>query len=112
MEIVVTPVVPARPGFEAVYKIVYKNKGNQTMSQDYGINFFYNHNLMNLVSTSVATSAQAIGGLQWDFENLKPFETRSILVTFLINPPTDENNPVNIDDVLTFTSVIAPQAGD
>lgn len=112
LEVVIAPVIPARPGFEAVYKIVYKNKGNQVMSQNYGLNFFYNHNLMSLVSTSVVPSAQATGGLQWDYANLMPFESRSILVTFLINAPTDTNNPVNIDDVLTFTSVISPQTGD
>lgn len=112
LEVVIAPVIPARPGFEAVYKIVYKNKGNQIMSQNYGLNFFYNHNLMSLVSTSVVPSAQATGGLQWDYANLMPFESRSILVTFLINAPTDTTNPVNIDDVLTFTSVILPQAGD
>lgn len=112
LEVVIAPVIPARPGFQAVYKIVYKNKGNQVMSQNYGLNFFYNHNLMSLVSTSVVPSAQATGGLQWDYANLMPFESRSILVTFLINAPTNTTNPVNIDDVLTFTSVISPQAGD
>src|SRR5690606_34093774 len=30
----------------------------------------------------------------------------------LINAPTDTENPVNIDDVLTFTSIITPQADD
>lgn len=112
LEVVIAPVIPARPGFQAVYKIVYKNKGNQVMTQNYGLNFFYNHNLMSLVSTSIVPSAQATGGLQWDYANLMPFESRSILVTFLINAPTDTTNPVNIDDVLTFTSVISPQAGD
>lgn len=112
LEVVIAPVIPARPGFEAVYKIVYKNKGNQVMTQNYGLNFFYNHNLMNLVSTSVVPSAQGVGGIQWDYANLMPFESRSILVTFLINAPTDATNPVNIDDVLTFTSVVSPQAGD
>lgn len=112
LEVVIAPVVPARPGFEAVYKIVYKNKGNQVMSQTYGLNFFYNHNLMSFVSTSVTPSAQGVGGIQWDYANLMPFESRSILVRFLINAPTDTANPVNIDDELTFTASISPQAGD
>jgi hypothetical protein len=112
LEVVIAPVIPARPGFEAVYKIVYKNKGNQVMSQINGLNFLYNNNLMSLVSTSVVPSTQAVGGLQWDYANLMPFESRSILVTFLINAPTNISNPVNIDDVLTFTAVVLPQAGD
>ena len=112
LEIVIAPVTPARPGFEAEYLIVYKNKGNQILSQQYGVNFFYNQNLMQLVSTSVLPSAQSPGGLQWDYTDLMPFESRSILVTMSINPPTDPENPVNINDVLTFASVILPQEGD
>ena len=112
LEIVIAPVTPARPGFEAEYLIVYKNKGNQILSQQYGVNFFYNQNLMQLVSTSVLPSAQSPGGLQWDYADLMPFESRSILVTMSINPPTDPENPVNINDVLTFASVILPQEGD
>ena len=112
LEIVIAPIVPARPGFEAKYLILYKNKGNQILSQQYGVNFFYNQNLMQLVSTSVAPSSQGPGGMQWDYDNLLPFESRSIVVTMSINPPTDPENPVNIDDELTFTAVILPQAGD
>ncbi|HQV37256.1 MAG TPA: T9SS type A sorting domain-containing protein, partial [Flavobacterium sp.] len=111
LEVVIAPVFPARPGFEAVYKIVYKNKGNQVLSQQYGLNFFYNQNLMNFVSASVIPSSQGPGGMQWDYENLMPFESRSIEVTMLINAPTD-TNPVNIGDELTFTAVISPQNGD
>ena len=47
LEIVIAPIVPARPGFTVEYKIVYRNKGNQVMSQLYGVNFFYNQNLMS-----------------------------------------------------------------
>lgn len=111
LEIVVAPVISARPGFDAVYKIVYRNKGNQTLSQAYGINFFYDDNLMDLVSTSVVPSSTVTGGLSWDYANLRPFDSREILVTFSINAPTD-TNPVNIDDMLTFTASILPQAGD
>lgn len=112
LEIVVAPAIPARPGFEAKYLIVYKNKGNQIMSQEYGVNFFYNQQLMDYVSSSVVPSSQVSGGLQWSFENLMPFESRSIVVTMAINPPTDTENPVNIGDELIFTSIILPQAGD
>lgn len=111
LEIVISPVIPARPGFDAVYKIVYRNKGNQILSQQYGINFFYNQNLMDFVSTSVATSSIGTGSLSWDYANLQPFESRFILVTFNINAPTD-SNPVNIADILTFTTSILPQSGD
>lgn len=111
LEIVITPVTSARPGFDAVYKIVYRNKGNQTLSQAYGINFFYDDNLMDLVSSSVTPSTAGTGSLSWDYANLRPFDSREITVTFNINAPTDVN-PVNINDILTFTTSILPQAGD
>lgn len=111
LEIVIAPVTSARPGFDAIYKIVYRNKGNQTLSQAYGINFFYDDNLMDLVSTSVVPNTSGTGSLSWDYANLRPFDSREIIVTFNINAPTDAN-PVNINDILTFTASILPQAGD
>jgi hypothetical protein len=111
LEIVVAPIVPARPGFDAIYKIVYKNKGNQTLSQAYGVNFFYNENLMDYVSASVVPTSMNSGGLSWSYTNLLPFESRSVLVTFNINAPTD-TPAVNIGDVLQFTTSILPMAGD
>src|SRR5690554_1207691 len=112
LEVVIAPITPAVPGFEATYKIVYRNKGNQVMSQDYGLNFFYNQQLMSFVSASIAPDTQGPGGLNWNYEDLMPFESREILVTMQINPPTDPENPVNIDDELIFTSVISPQTDD
>ncbi|WP_329805521.1 T9SS type A sorting domain-containing protein [Flavobacterium facile] len=112
LEIVVAPIVPARPGFDAIYKIVYKNKGNQTLSQAYGVNFFYNENLMDFVSASVVPTSINSGGLSWSYANLLPFESRSVLVIFSINTPTDITNPVIIGDVLQFTTSILPMAGD
>lgn len=111
LEIVIAPIVPARPGFTAEYKIVYRNKGNQVMSQLYGINFFYNQNLMVYVSSTQTPSSIVSGGMSWDFANLLPFESRSINVVMQINAPTD-TNPVNIGDVLQFTSSIMPMTGD
>lgn len=111
LEIVIAPIVPARPGFTAEYQIVYRNKGNQVMSQLYGVNFFYNQNLMSFVSATQVPSSIVSGGMSWDLANLLPFESRSIHVVMQINAPTD-TNPVNIDDVLQFTSSIMPMAGD
>ncbi|MCK6609202.1 MAG: T9SS type A sorting domain-containing protein, partial [Flavobacterium sp.] len=111
LEIVIAPIIPARPGFTAEYQIVYRNKGNQVMSQLYGVNFFYNQNLMSFVSATQVPSSIVSGGMSWDFANLLPFESRSINVVMQINAPTD-TNPVNIGDVLQFTSSIMPMAGD
>lgn len=112
LEVVIAPLIPARPGFTATYQLVYRNKGNTILSQDYGLNFFYNQHLMSYVSSTQTPDTQIEGTLNWNYENLMPFESRSIVVEFLINAPTNAENPVNIDDVLTFTAIITPQAGD
>ncbi|GAB3717667.1 DUF7619 domain-containing protein [Flavobacterium koreense] len=112
LEIVIAPIAPARPGFDAVYQIVYKNKGNQTLSQLYGVNFFFNQNLMDFISATTAPATIGSGSLSWSYANLLPFESRSIYVTLNINTPTDVNYPVNIGDILQFTTSILPIAGD
>jgi len=106
LEVVVTPINPARPGFEATYKVVFRNKGNQIVSEEYGLMFFYNQHLMTLVSSSLTPATQGAGSLSWNYENFMPFESIEILITMAINPPTHPEYPVNIDDVLVFTGNI------
>ena len=103
VEIIVTPVDPARPGFEATYKIVYRNKGNQTVSGT--IDFNFNDDLMNFNSSSPTQNSQSEGLLSYNFSDLNPFETRTVYLSFDINAPT-ETPPVNIGDILPFSSEI------
>lgn len=112
LEVVIAPIIPARPGFEAIYKIVYRNKGNQIMSDNSGLMLLYDQNLMSFVSASIIPGTQNQGELIWGYENLFPFESREIVVAMQINAPTHPEYPVNIDDVLTFTSMIMPQDDD
>lgn len=112
LEILITPLGSAIPGFTSVYKIVYRNIGNQLMSGEYGINLFFDDNLMDFVSADVTPESTGIGTLSWSYENLKPFESREIIVNMAINTPTDPNFPVEIDDELTFTVSIFPVSGD
>ncbi|CAM3967581.1 T9SS type A sorting domain-containing protein [Flavobacterium antarcticum] len=108
LEVVLVPIVPARPGFDAVYKIVYKNKGNQTVN---GIVFFdFNYAYMDFVSAVPAANNGSFGYYGFNFTNLAPFETRSILVTLNINAPT-ETNGVNIGDVLELSASVILNSG-
>ena len=109
LEIVVAPITPARPGFNATYRVVYKNKGNQTLSGTATLN--YNETLLDFVSATAAPTSQSSGVLNWSYTNLLPFESRSYFVTLNVNTPT-ETPPVNIDDVLSFSSSITPVASD
>ncbi len=112
LEIMVTQLDNAVPGFETSYKIVYRNIGNQLMSQEYGVSFFFNDNLMDFVSADIAPNSANAGALSWSYENLKPFESREIVVNMSINSPTHPDFPVAIDDELSFTVNILPVTGD
>lgn len=104
-EIVVAPITPARPGFDAEYKIVYKNTGNQMLSGQ--VYFYYEDGVLDLVSTSEPTSAQATGLLTWNYTDLHPFESRSINVILNVNGPM-ETPAVNNGDELIFNVGLNP----
>lgn len=108
VEISIVPLSSARPGFDAEYKIVYKNKG--TTIVDGTVTFNYNENLLDF-ATSVPAAEVTNGTLTWTYANLKPFETREISLILNVNSPT-ETPPVNINDALQFSAHITPEIGD
>ncbi|RYJ45562.1 T9SS type A sorting domain-containing protein [Flavobacterium beibuense] len=103
VEVVMVPVVPAMPGFDAVYKIVYKNKGNQIASGTVGCAWDYQ--ILTPVALEPMADDIGLGIYGWNYSNLQPFENREILMTLHVNSPTDEP-AVYIDDVLPFTANI------
>jgi uncharacterized repeat protein (TIGR01451 family) len=103
VEMVIMPLTPARPGFDALYKLVYKNKGNRTA--DAFLNFSYDDTVLDFVSSSVVPSLTSSGHLSWTVMSLQPFQSGSVTIAFHLNSPTD-TPPVNIGDILTFTSFI------
>lgn len=109
VEIVIVPLDFARPGFDSHYKIVYKNKGNQTLSGT--ISFNFDDAVLDFVSSSPAASVQATGLLTFNYSNLRPFENRAIALTLNANAPT-EIPAVNIADVLVFSAAITPVTAD
>ena len=106
LDITLIPVTSARPGFDATYKLVYKNKGTQTLSGDVQLSF--DDVKLNLVSATPAVTTQVTGLLIWTYSNLAPFESRSINIKFnFLPPPTN-----NINDSISFTVNITPLAAD
>ena len=103
VEISMMPIGVARPGFDATYKIVYKNKGNQVSNGTVGLSF--DDAKMDLVSASPVNTGSATNSLSWDYSNLNPFETREITVVFNINSLM-ETPAVNDGDVLNYTATI------
>jgi len=109
VEVVIIPLTPPRPGFDATYKILYKNNGNQTLSGD--VTFTYDEGFIDYVSALPAATAALPGSLTWSYTGLQPFESREIELTLNVNGPM-ETPAVNIDDVLNLTVNITPLTGD
>ncbi len=109
VEIVIVPITPARPGFDATYKIIYKNKGNQTISGTIGFNF--DDSILDYVSSTIIPTTQNTGLLNWNYNNLLPFESRNFTVTLNVNGPT-ETPPVNNGNILNYSVTVNPIAGD
>jgi uncharacterized repeat protein (TIGR01451 family) len=105
------PITPARPGFDAIYLVTYRNKGNQILTMNNGIGFIYNANQMSFVSSTTTPSSFVNGTISWDVANLLPFESRSFYIIMNINSPLG-TAPVAIGDILNFTATIALQSND
>ncbi len=108
LDIVIVP-FGARPGFDADYKIIYRNKGNQTLSGH--IVFNYEEDVLDFVSANPSEDSSSSGTLTWNYTNLAPFQQREIFVTLNVNGPM-ETPAVNIEDNLQFTATINPITGD
>lgn len=108
-EVIIVPIQPARPGFDAVYKVVLSNKGNQTLSGT--VNFAFEDDVLDYVSSAPAIDVQSANNLGWNYSGLLPFQNKEYTVTLNVNAPT-ETPAVNIDDVLHFSAVAEPVSGD
>jgi hypothetical protein len=103
LEVTVLPVTLARPGFNADYKIVFKNKGNQLQSGT--INLTFDDTVLDFVNAEPAFPVQSGNELNWTFTDLMPHETREILVVFNLNTPMEEPS-LTSGDVLSFSAAI------
>lgn len=99
VEVVMVPIVPAQPGEDAMYKIVYKNKGNQVVSGS--VNCLWNYNKFGNVVLVPTPNVQDLGDYTWYYTNLLPFESREVVMTLEVNPSSGLN-PVYAGDVLDF----------
>jgi uncharacterized delta-60 repeat protein len=101
LEISILPINVARPGFDSHYKMVYKNKGNQTQSGTIRLDFNDAATDMTVANPVIATQLPNV--LTWNFTNLLPMESREISFTLNLNSPT-ETPALNSGDLLSFTA--------
>ncbi|RYY08864.1 MAG: T9SS C-terminal target domain-containing protein, partial [Chitinophagaceae bacterium] len=109
LEVAILPTTPARPGFDAEYTILIKNKGN--IQQSGSVSFAYDDAILDYEIATPVFTTQAEGLLSWTFADLQPFETREINLTLNVNSPM-ETPAVNGDDVLTYTATITSDQTD
>ncbi|HEX8270256.1 MAG TPA: T9SS type A sorting domain-containing protein [Flavobacterium sp.] len=109
LEIVLIPRGAARPGFNAQYQVIYKNKGNQTLSGT--INVIFDDVKSDFVAAGPSVDNQTPSSLIWNYADLRPFESREITFTLNINSPL-EVPAVNAGDILDFTASINFATGD
>ncbi len=103
LEVVLIPIDDARPGFDAHYKIKYKNKGTSTETAT--LNFNFDDVVMDFVSASSQPSTQNTSNLIWNLGTIAPFQSGEITFTMNLNSPT-ETPALNNGDVLNYSVVI------
>ena len=103
LEVVIIPIGPARPGFDATYKIKYKNKGN--VNGTASLVFNYNEAILDYVSSTVAPTTVNSGSLSYAIGTLTPFQSGEFIVTLNVNSPM-ETPAVNAGDILSYTATI------
>lgn len=105
IEVTLIPLEPARPGFDARYLITYTNIGNVTRGGDIKLDF--QDDRMDLIDAIPMADVQEENFISWAFEDLIPYETRSIEFTMNLNSPM-ETPPLNGGDILDFQAMIGP----
>lgn len=110
LEIKLIPVSVASPGFEAIYKLIYKNKGSTVLSGS--VDLQYDEDYMDLISASPVQNSASFNHLFWNFTDLLPFESGEIMLTYSLNPPTSPSYPLNDGDELSFTAKVNPVDSD
>jgi hypothetical protein len=109
VEVVLIPTIPARPGFDANYKLVFRNKGNQI--ENGSISFTFDDARLDYVSSSPVYNSTTVNNFTWNYTNLQPFETREIALVLNVNSPM-EIPAVNNGDQINFLAEITPFTND
>jgi hypothetical protein len=96
---------PPRPGFTYQNNLYYTNNGTQPMS---GTLIFNHDSAATMVGTSQSGTVATPTGFTFDFTDLQPQETRSILVTMQV--PTIPT--VSLGQLLVSSATITTPEGD
>jgi uncharacterized repeat protein (TIGR01451 family) len=106
LAVTIVPLTAPRAGFTYKNKIVYTNLGSQTMTAG-TVNFIANSGT-TITDVSQAGTTSVANGFTYNFNDLLPFESRTITVTMMV-PPIPA---VSIGQLLTNSTSINPTIGD
>jgi type IX secretion system substrate protein len=109
LEVMILPLDTAIAGFDAQYKIVLRNKGNQLQSG--AVSMTFDDTVLDFTTASPAPDAQGTNTLTWNFANLQPFEAREIATGFNLNSPI-EVPALQSGSLLYYTASIAASVTD
>ncbi|WP_162128232.1 DUF7619 domain-containing protein [Flavobacterium phycosphaerae] len=106
LEVTLLPTTSARPGFDANYRIIYKNKGTSGQSGTVSLDYYNPIEDFVVANPNYTSESTAFyNTLNWSFSNLQPFETREIAVTFNLNSPL-ETPPLNSGNLIEYSARI------
>ncbi len=108
LAISLVPLTPARPGFDAEYKLIYSNKGTITQSGNISCNF--PDDVFDFVSAN-PVAANTPNTLSWSFNDLQPFQSREITFKLNLNSPA-EVPPVNFGQHLNLYGAVSSSSAD
>ena len=109
VEIALIPTTPARPGFDATYKLIFRNKGTEV--ENGSVTLTYDDSVLDYLQSNPVYSNSATNSYTWNYTNLQPFESRAITIAFNVNSPM-ETPAVNNGDVLVYTATVTTQNTD
>lgn len=97
VEVTLMPFGNAMPGFNATYQIILHNKGTNIASGTISLDFMGNK--MNFLSSNTTPTTQNTSQITWNYSNLLPLQTQTIVFVMHILPPSTNN----INEILHFT---------
>ena len=103
LEITIVPNGAARPGFDANYVVVVKNKGTEVQSGTFAVTF---DDALTDFDSASGSGVQSGNQISWTFSNLVPFANHVVNFKLNVNSPM-ETPAVNIGDTLDFTAVVS-----
>ncbi|MFD2890530.1 T9SS type A sorting domain-containing protein [Flavobacterium chuncheonense] len=109
VEIALIPTTPARPGFDATYELIFRNKGTEIESGS--VTLTYDDSVLDYIQSNPVYSSSATNSFTWNYTNLQPFESGAITIAFNVNSPM-ETPAVNNGDILVYTATITTQNTD